>query len=146
MLDAIALYLEYWSSCVVSLRIVMTDLNLLFCISRKDKVDRDLTRNAVFLWNNIVLCAKVERSSARNFDQSIAEEIKQVNARTFKWSSTKRFNFDLLNYHAVSCAILESIDDLFSLYEFALWLVNQITVWNDDSFLCIDESSKESWF
>jgi hypothetical protein len=47
MLDAIALYLEYQSSHVVSLRIVMTDLNLLSYVSRKDKVDRDLTRNAV---------------------------------------------------------------------------------------------------
>jgi len=49
MLDAIALYLEYQSSCVVSLKIVMTDLDLLSCASRKDKADRDLTRNAVLL-------------------------------------------------------------------------------------------------
>ncbi len=49
MLDAIALYLRYQSSHVISLRIVMTDLNLLFCTSRKDKTDIDLIRNAILL-------------------------------------------------------------------------------------------------
>ncbi len=39
MLDAIALYLTYQSNHVISLRIVMTDLNLLFCTSRKDKTN-----------------------------------------------------------------------------------------------------------
>ena len=57
MLDAITLYLMYQSSRVISLRIVMTDLDLLFCTSRKDKTDSDLIRNAVLLWNNVVLCA-----------------------------------------------------------------------------------------
>ena len=47
MLDAIALYLKYQSSYIISLRIVITDLNLLSCISRKDKTDIDLIRNAV---------------------------------------------------------------------------------------------------
>ncbi len=49
MLDAIALYLRYQSSYVISLRIIMTDLNLLFCTSRKDKTDSDLIRKAVLL-------------------------------------------------------------------------------------------------
>ena len=49
MLDAIALYLMYQSSCVISLRIVTTDLNLLSCTSRTDKTDSDLIRNAVLL-------------------------------------------------------------------------------------------------
>ena len=49
MLDAIALYLRYQSSCVILLRIVTTDLDLLFCTSRKDKTDSDLIRNAVLL-------------------------------------------------------------------------------------------------
>ncbi len=57
MLDVIALYFRYQSSCIISLRIVMTDLDLLSCTSRKDKTDSDLIRNAVLLWNNIVLCA-----------------------------------------------------------------------------------------
>ena len=49
MLDAIALYLKYQSSCIISLRIVTTDLNLLSCASRKDKTDSDLIRNVVLL-------------------------------------------------------------------------------------------------
>ncbi len=49
MLDAIALYLRYQSSCVTSLRIVMTDLDLLSCTSRKGKTDSDLIRNALLL-------------------------------------------------------------------------------------------------
>ena len=49
MLDAIALYLRYQNSHVISLRIVMIDFNLLFCTSRKDKTDSDLIRNAVLL-------------------------------------------------------------------------------------------------
>ena len=49
MLNAIALYLVYQSSCVISLRIVMTDLDLLSYTSRKDKTDSDLIRNAVLL-------------------------------------------------------------------------------------------------
>ena len=49
MLDTIALYFMYQSSYIISLRIVMTDLNLLFCTSRKDKTDSDLIRNAVLL-------------------------------------------------------------------------------------------------
>ena len=49
MLDTITLYLRYQSSHVISLRIVMTDLNLLSCASRKDKTDSDLIRNAVLL-------------------------------------------------------------------------------------------------
>ncbi len=52
MLDAIALYLRYQSSHVISLRIVTTDLDLLSCTLRKDKTDSDLIRNAVLLWNN----------------------------------------------------------------------------------------------
>ena len=49
MLDAIALYLRYQSSHVISLRIITIDLNLLSCISRKDKTDSDLIRDAVLL-------------------------------------------------------------------------------------------------
>ncbi len=49
MPDAIALYLMYQSSYFISLRIVMTDLDLLSCTSRKDKTDSDLIRNAVLL-------------------------------------------------------------------------------------------------
>ena len=49
MLDVIALYFRYQSSCIISLRIVMTDLDLLSCTSRKDKTDSDLIRNAVLL-------------------------------------------------------------------------------------------------
>ena len=49
MLDAIALYFMYQSNHVISLRIVMTDLDLLFCASRKGKTDSDLIRNAVLL-------------------------------------------------------------------------------------------------
>ena len=49
MLDVIALYLMYQSSYIISLRIVTTDLKLLFYASRKDKTDSDLIRNAVLL-------------------------------------------------------------------------------------------------
>jgi len=49
MLDAITLYFVYQSSRVISLRIVTTDLDLLSCVSRKDKTDSDLIRNAVLL-------------------------------------------------------------------------------------------------
>ena len=49
MLDAIALYLMYQSSCIILLRIVTTDLDLLSCTSRKDKTDSDLIRNIVLL-------------------------------------------------------------------------------------------------
>ena len=49
MLNAIALNLMYQSSCIISLRIVMTDLDLLSCTLRKDKTDSDLIRNAVLL-------------------------------------------------------------------------------------------------
>ncbi len=49
MLDAIALYLRCQSSCIISLRIVITDLDLLSCTSRKDKTDSDLIRNTVLL-------------------------------------------------------------------------------------------------
>ena len=49
MLDAIALYLMYRSSHVISLRIVTTNLDLLSCTSRKDKTDSDLIKNAVLL-------------------------------------------------------------------------------------------------
>ena len=49
MSDAITLYLMYQSSYVISLRIVMTDLNLLSCTSRKGKTDSDLIRNAILL-------------------------------------------------------------------------------------------------
>ena len=49
MLDAIALYLKYQSNRVISLRIIMTDLDLLSCTSRKDKTDSDLIRNTVLL-------------------------------------------------------------------------------------------------
>ncbi len=114
MLDAIALYFMYWSSCIISLRIVMTDLNLLSCTSRKDKTDSDLIRNAVLLCNNVVLCA------------------------IFK---CKRVRFRFLHQYAVFCAVLKSIDDLFFSCEFALWFINQITVWIDDSFFCVDELS-----
>ncbi len=44
------------SSCIISLRTVTTDLDLLSCTSRKDKTNSDLIRNVVLLWNNIVLC------------------------------------------------------------------------------------------
>ncbi len=114
MLDTIALYLRYQSSHVISLRIVITDLNLLFCTSRKDKTDSDLIRNAVLLWNNIVLCAIFKHKSV--------------------W-------FRFLHQYAVFCAVLKSIDDLFFSCEFALWFINQITVWIDDSFFCVDELS-----
>ncbi len=112
MLNAIALYLVYQSSHVISLRIVTTDLDLLFCTSRKDKTDSDLIRNTVLLWNNIVLCAIFER---------------------------KRVWFQFLHQYAVFCAVLNSIDDLFFSCEFASWFINQITVWIDDSFFCVDE-------
>ncbi len=114
MLDAITLYLRYRSSCVISLRIVMTNLDLLSCTSRKGKTDSDLIRNAVLLWNNVVLCAIFER---------------------------KRVRFRFLRSYAVFCAVLTSIDDLFFSCEFALRFVNQITVWIDDSFFCVDELS-----
>jgi len=120
MLDAITLYLEYQNNHVVLLRIIMTGLDLLSCTSRKNKADKDLTRNAVLFWNNFVSWAKVEWLNAKDFNQSIVKRFKQVNARNFKWLSAKRFNFDLLSYHAVFHAILELIDDLFSSYEFIL--------------------------
>jgi len=104
----------YWSSCVILLRIVTTDLDLLSCASRKDKTDSDLIRNAVLLWNNIVFCA------------------------IFKH---KRVRFRFLRQYAVFCAVLKSIDDLFFSCEFALRFINQITVWIDDSFFCVDELS-----
>ncbi len=114
MLDAIALYLVYWSSHVISLRIVTTDLDLLPCASRKGKTDSDLIRNAVLLWNNVVLYAIFE---------------------------CKRLWFRFLRQYAVFCAVLKSIDDLFFSCEFALQFINQITVWIDDSFFCVDELS-----
>ena len=114
MLDVIALYLVYWSNHVISLRIVMIDLDLLFCTSRKDKTNSDLIRNVVLLWNNIVLCVIFEY---------------------------KRVQFQFLHQYAVFCAVLKSIDDLFFSCEFALQFINQITVWIDDSFFCIDKLS-----
>ncbi len=114
MLDALALYLMYRSSRVISLRIVTTNLDLLSCTSRKGKTDSDLIRNAVLLWNNVVLCA------------------------IFK---CKRVRFRFLRQYTVFCAVLKSIDDLFFSCEFALWFINQITVWIDDSFFCVDELS-----
>ncbi len=114
MLDAITLYFMYQSSCIISLRIVMTDLDLLSCTSRKDKTDSDLIRNAVLLWNNVVLCAIFER---------------------------KKVWFRFLHQYTVFCAVLKSIDDLFFSCEFALRFINQITVWIDDSFFCVDELS-----
>ncbi len=114
MLDAIALYLVYQSSHVISLRIVTTNLNLLSCTSRKDKTDSDLIRNTVLFWNNVVFCV------------------------IFK---CKRIWFQFLHQYAVFCAILKSIDDLFFSCEFALQFINQITIWIDDSFFCIDELS-----
>ena len=114
MLNAIALYFMYQSSHVISLRIVMTDLDLLSCTSRKDKTDSDLIRNAVLFWNNVVSCA------------------------IFK---CKRVQFRFLHQYAVFCAVLKSIDDLFFSCEFALRFINQITVWIDDSFFCVDENS-----
>ncbi len=107
MLDAIALYLRYQSSHIISLRIVITDLNLLSCISRKDKTDIDLIRNAVLFWNNVVSCA------------------------IFK---CKRVQFRFLLQHVVFFAVLRSIYDLFFLSELTLWFVTQITVWVDDFF------------
>ncbi len=92
----------------------MTNLDLLSCTSRKDKTDSDLIRNAVLLWNNVVLCA------------------------IFKH---KRVQFRFLHQYAVFCAVLKSIDDLFFSCEFALWFINQITVWINDSFFCINELS-----
>ncbi len=92
----------------------MTDLNLLSCTSRKDKTDSDLIRNAVLLWNNVVLCVIFKR---------------------------KRVRFWFLRQYAVFYAVLKSIDDLFFLCEFALRFINQITVWIDDSFFCVDELS-----
>ncbi len=114
MLDAIALYFRYRSSRVISLRIVTTDLDLLPCASRKGKTDSDLIRNAVLLWNNVVLCATFER---------------------------KRVRFRFLRQYAIFCAVLKSIDDLFFSCEFALRFINQVTVWIDDSFFCVDELS-----
>ncbi len=114
MLDAIALYFRYQSSHVISLRIVTTDLNLLLCASRKDKTDSDLIRNAVLLWNNVVLCA------------------------IFKH---KRVQFRFLHQYTVFCAVLKLIDNLFFSYEFALQFINQITVWIDDFFFCVNELS-----
>ncbi len=114
MLDAIALYLRYWSSCIISLRIVTTDLNLLSYTSRKDKTDSDLIRNTVLFWNNVVFCAIFKR---------------------------KRVQFQFLHQYAVFCAVLKSIDDLFFSCEFALQFINQITVWIDDSFFCVNELS-----
>ncbi len=114
MLDVIALYFMYWSSHVISLRIVTTDLDLLSCISRKDKTDSDLIRNAVLLWNNVVLCAIFEH---------------------------KRVQFRFLHQYAVFCAVLKLIDDLFFSCEFALRFINQITVWIDDFFFCVDQLS-----
>ncbi len=114
MSDAIALYLMYRSSRFISLRIVTTDLDLLSCTSRKGKTDSDLIRNAILLWNNVVLCAIFKR---------------------------KRVRFRFLRQHSVFCAVLKSIDDLFFSCEFALRFINQITVWIDDSFFCVDELS-----
>ncbi len=114
MLDAIALYLVYRSSRVTSLRIVTTDLDLLPCASREGKIDSDLIRNAVLLWNNVVICATFKR---------------------------KRVRFRFLRQYAVFCAVLKSIDDLFFSCEFALRFTSQITVWLDDSFFCVDELS-----
>ncbi len=114
MLDAIALYLMYRSSRVISLRIVTTDLNLLPCASRKGKTDSNLIRNVVLLWNNVVFYEIFKR---------------------------KRVWFRFLHQYAVFCAVLKSIDDLFFSCEFALRFINQITVWIDDSFFCVDELS-----
>ncbi len=114
MLDAIALYLVYRSSRVISLRLVTTDLDLLSYASRKGKIDSDLIRNTVLFWNNVVLCA------------------------IFKH---KRVWFQFLHQYAVFCAVLKLIDDLFFSCEFALRFINQITVWIDDSFFCVDELS-----
>ncbi len=114
MLDAITLYFRYQSSHVILLRIVTTDLNLLSCTSRKGKTDSDLIRNAVLLWNNVVFCA------------------------IFKH---KRVRFRFLRQYAVFCAVLKSIDDLFFSCEFTLRFINQITIWIDDSFFCVDELS-----
>ncbi len=119
MLDAIALYLMYQSSRVISLRIVTTDLDLLSCTSRKGKTDSDLIRNAVLLWNNVVFCAIFER---------------------------KRVWFRFLHQYAVFYAVLNLIDDLFFSCEFASQFINQITVWIDDSFFCVDELSFRRWF
>ncbi len=103
-----------WSSHVISLRIVIIDLNLLSCTSRKDKTDSDLIRNVVLLWNNVVFYA------------------------IFK---CKRVWFRFLCQYAVFCAVLKLIDDLFFSCEFALQFINQITVWIDDSFFCVNELS-----
>ena len=143
MLDAIALYLEYRSSCIISLRIVMTDLDLLSCTSRKDKADRDLIKkHCTSLKQHCSLC-KSWTIKCKRFRLIDCE--KNQTSECEKFRMIKR-DFDLLSCHAVSCAILESIDGLFSLYEFVLWLVNQIIVWTDDFFLCVDEVTKESWF
>ncbi len=114
MLDAITLYFRYRSSRVISLRIVTTDLDLLSCTSRKGKTDSDLIRNALLLWNNVVFCATFERKEVR---------------------------FRFLRQYAVFCVVLKSLDDLFFSCEFALRFINQITVWIDDSFFCVDELS-----
>ncbi len=82
MLDAIALYLVYRSSRVISLRLVTTDLDLLSYASRKGKINSDLIRNTVLFWNNVVLCA------------------------IFKH---KRVWFQFLHQYAVFCAVLKSI-------------------------------------
>ncbi len=49
MLDAITLYFRYQSNHVISLKIVMIDLNLLSCASRKYKTDSYLIKYAVLL-------------------------------------------------------------------------------------------------
>ncbi len=82
MLDAIALYFVYQSSCITSLRIVTTDLDLLPYASRKGKTDSDLIRNTVLLWNNVVFCVIFKR---------------------------KELRFRFLRQYAVFCAVLKLI-------------------------------------
>jgi len=50
MFNAIVLYFKYQSNYVVSFKIVTTDLNLLFCILRKDKSkDNQHKSDAIYL-------------------------------------------------------------------------------------------------
>jgi len=104
MLDAIALYFRYRSSRVTSLRIVTTDLDLLPCASRKGKTDSDLIRNALLLWNNVVLCATFERKRVR------FRFLRQCQCKVIRWHTTKLDQFtseSVSNSHTVNIELQE---------------------------------------
>ncbi len=56
-------------------------------------------------------------------------------------SSAKNFDFDFCISTQFSVLFWHRFDDLFFSCEFALQFINQITVWIDDSFFCVDELS-----